>query len=280
MEKFLKVDPSTINLLMMGAVAASAPLYVFFGWLSDKVGRKPVMLAGMTLALVGFFPGYHALERAANPALAAASAATPVVVVADPADCSLQFDPVGKAAFLSSCDIAKTVLANAGVSYRNQAAAPGALAVVEIGPARIASASALHRSKADVKAVKAAVEGRLKAALKAAGYPAKADPGALNAGAMFAVLMLFVVGATALFGPLAAYLVELFPTRVRYTALSLPYNVGTGWIGGFLPFTAFAIVVATGDIYAGLWYPVVFTAISVAVMLIFLRETNGRPLDA
>ena len=279
MEKFLKVDPATINLLMMGAVAVSAPLYVLFGWLSDKVGRKPVMLAGMTLALIAFFPGFHYLEQAANPALAAASKATPVVVVADPHDCSLQFDPVGKASFVTSCDIAKSFLANAGVSYGNQAAPAGTPAVVKIGGATVASVSASGLPKAQAKVVKAGVEGRLKAALKAAGYPAKADPAHLNFWGMFAVLLVFTIGATALFGPLAAYLVEIFPTRIRYTALSLPYNVGTGWIGGFLPFTAFAIVAATGDIYAGLWYAVAFTAVSVLVMLLFLRETSGRPLD-
>jgi len=278
MEKFLKVDPATINLLMMGAVAVSAPLYVFFGWLSDRVGRKPVMLAGMTLALVAFFPGFHYLEQAANPALAAASAATPVVVVADPHDCSLQFDPVGKASFVTSCDVAKSFLANAGVSYGNQAAAAGTPAVVKVGGVTVPSASASGLPKDEAKTVRAGVEGRLKAALKAAGYPAKADPAKLDFWGMFGVLLVFTVGATALFGPLAAYLVEIFPTRIRYTALSLPYNVGTGWIGGFLPFTAFAIVAATGDIYAGLWYAVGFTAISVVVMLLFLRETSGRAL--
>ena len=279
MEKFLKVDPATINRLMMLAVAVSAPLYVFFGWLSDRVGRKPVMLAGMTLAMVAFFPGFHYLEQAANPALAAASKATPVVVVADPHDCSLQFDPVGKRSFNSSCDVAKSFLANAGVSYGNQAAPAGTPAVVNVGGATVTSTSAAGLPKAQAKAVKVGVEGKLKAALKAAGYPAKADPAKLNFWGMFSVLLVFTIGATALFGPLAAYLVEIFPTRIRYTALSLPYNVGTGWIGGFLPFTAFTIVAATGDIYAGLWYAVAFTAVSVVVMLLFLRETSGRPLE-
>ncbi|HEY2661161.1 MAG TPA: MFS transporter [Caulobacteraceae bacterium] len=280
MEKFLKIDPATINLVVMVLVVASAPLYVFFGWLSDKVGRKWVMLAGMTLALVSFFPGFRALEQAANPALAAASAATPVVVIADPADCALQFDPVGKAAFVSSCDIAKGFLANAGVSYSNQAAPAGSTALVRIGGASIASASAKGLPKAGVKVVRTAVETRFRAALKAAGYPARADPSRMNLAAMLAILMVFVVAATALFGPLAACLIELFPTRIRYTAMSLPYNIGTGWIGGFLPFTAFAIVAARGDIYSGLWYPVVFTALSVVVALVFLPETRGRPLDA
>jgi len=280
MEKFLKVDPATINLLMMAAVAASAPLYVFFGWLSDRVGRKIVMLGGMSLALMAFFPGFHALERAANPALAEASARTPVVVVADPAECSLQFDLVGKAAFVSSCDIAKSFLANAGVSYRNRAAAPGAMAQVRIGGVSVASASARGLAKAQAKAVKALVETRLKVALKAAGYPAKADPARLNAGVMLAILLVFVVASTALFGPLAACLVELFPTKIRYTAMSLPYNIGTGWVGGFLPITAFAIVAARGDIYSGLWYPAFFTLISVVAMLFFLPETRGRALNA
>ena len=280
MEKFLKVDPATINLLMMAATVASAPLYVFFGWLSDKIGRKIVMLAGMSLALIAFFPGFHALEQAANPALAVASAHTPVVVIADPADCALQFDPVGKAAFVSSCDIAKSFLANGGVSYANQAAPAGTVASVKIGDKLVVvSKSAKALPKADAKAVKAGVEAQLKAALKTAGYPAKADPARVDLKTMFAVLMVFVVAATALFGPLAACLVELFPTRVRYTAMSLPYNIGTGWIGGFLPFTAFAIVAARGDIYSGLWYPVFFTLISVVTTLFFLPETKGRPLN-
>jgi MFS family permease len=279
MEKFLKVDPAVINLLMMAAVAASAPLYVFFGWLSDRVGRKIVMLAGMSLALVAFFPGFHALERAANPALAEATARTPVAVVADPADCSLQFDLVGKAAFVSSCDIAKSFLANAGVSYTNVAAPAGAAATVRIGGATIASASARGLPKARAKAVKTVIEGRLRTELKAAGYPAKADPARVNIAAMLAILMVFVVASTALFGPLAACLVELFPTRIRYTAMSLPYNIGTGWIGGFLPITAFAIVAARGNTYSGLWYPVVFTLISVIATVFFLPETKARPLN-
>ena len=279
MEKFLKVAPATINGLMMTATAVSAIFYVVFGWLSDKVGRKPVMLAGMSLALVFYFPGFHMLERAANPALAEASARSPVVVVADPADCALQFDPVGKAAFVSSCDIVKSALANAGVSYTNQKAPAGAGAVMRVGTLTVASPSAKGLDKAQTKAVKAATEAQIKAALTAAGYPAKADPARMNLLGMFGVLFVFVIAATALFGPLAACLVELFPTRVRYTALSLPYHIGTGWVGGFVPFFAFAIVTAVGNIYAGLWYPVVFTLISVLTTIFLLPETKGRPLD-
>jgi MFS family permease len=279
MEKFLKVDAATINGVMMTATAISAVFYVVFGWLSDKVGRKPVMLGGMTLALLFYFPGFHLLERAANPALAEASAKSPVVVVADPKDCSLQFDPVGKAAFVTSCDIIKSTLANAGVSYANQKAPAGSLAVMKIGGVEIASESAKGLAKAEVKAVKSGVEARIKAALAKAGYPARADPARMNKPLMLGVLLVFVIGATALFGPLAACLVELFPTRVRYTALSLPYHIGTGWVGGFVPFFAFAIVTAVGNIYAGLWYPIAFTLISVLTTAFLLPETRGRSLD-
>lgn len=279
MEKFLKVDAATINGVMMTATAISAVFYVVFGWLSDRIGRKPVMLGGMTLALLFYFPGFHLLEKAANPALAEASAKSPVVVVADPKDCSLQFDPVGKTAFVSSCDIIKSALANAGVSYANQKAPAGFVAVMKIGGAEIASRSAKGLPKAEVKAVKTGVETRIKAALAEAGYPAKADPARMNKPLMLGVLFVFVLGATALFGPLAACLVELFPTRVRYTALSLPYHIGTGWVGGFVPFFAFAIVTAVGNIYAGLWYPIAFTLISVLTTAFLLPETRGRSLD-
>ena len=279
MEKFLKVDPATINTLMMAATAASAVGYVIFGWLSDKVGRKAVMLFGMTLMLAAYFPGFHGLAKTLNPALAEAQARTPVVVVADPADCSLQFDPVGKASFVSSCDIAKSALANAGVSYENEAGPTGAPAVVKVGAAAVASADARGLDKAQAKALKTQAEGRIKAALSQAGYPAKADPARMNLVGAFGVLLVFVVAATALFGPIAACLVELFPTRIRYTAMSLPYHIGTGWIGGFVPFTAFAIVAAVGNIYSGLWYPFAFTALSVVTCLLFLPETKDRPLD-
>ena len=280
MEKFLKVDPQVINSLMMGATVVSAVGYVVFGWLSDKLGRKPVMLFGMTLMLVAYFPGFHMLTQTLNPALAEAQARMPVTVAADPAECSVQFDPVGKAAFTSSCDIAKSALANAGVSYDNVPGAAGAAAVVRVGGAEVGSLSAAGLSKAEAKAVKTGVETRVKAALAAAGYPAKADPARMNLFGAFGVLVVFVIAATALFGPIAACLVELFPTRIRYTAMSLPYHIGTGWVGGFVPFTAFAIVAAVGNIYAGLWYPFAFTLASVLVTFFLLPETKNRPLDA
>lgn len=278
LEKFLKVDPATINTLMMAATALSAVLYVVFGALSDRVGRKVVMLFGMGLMLVAYFPGFHMLARTANPALAEAEARSPVVVSADPADCNLQFDPVGKAAFVTSCDIAKSALANAGVSYRNLRASPGSAAEVRLGSQAVVIPSASGLSPAEAKLVRQKAEASIKAALAEAGYPTKADPERMNLLGVFGVLSIFVVAATALFGPLAAALVELFPTRIRYTAMSLPYHIGTGWIGGFVPFTAFAIVAATGDIYSGLWYPFAFTALSVITCLFLLPETRGRSL--
>ena len=232
----------------------------------------------MTLALIAFFPGFQAMTMAANPALAEAQARTPVVVVADPADCSLQFDPVGRAQFVTSCDIAKTALANAGVSYQNEAGPAGSAAQVKVGEAVVTSVDGSGQTKAALAETKRQVESEIRAALVAAGYPASADPDRVNIPLLFGILMIFVVGATALYGPMAAALVELFPTRVRYTAMSLPYHIGTGWVGGFVPFSAFAIVTATGNIYSGLWYPVIFTAISVVVCL-FLPETKGKPLD-
>ena len=279
MERVLKVEVATVDMIMLALTVVSAFLYVFFGWLSDKVGRKPVMLFGMILALVAFFPGFQALTRAANPALAEAQASAPVTVIADPATCALQFDPVGKTAFASSCDIAKTVLSNAGVSYVNVAAAPGSVATVRIGETAIASVEGEGLSPDGLKTAKAGVDTRIKAALTAAGYPDRADPDRIDLPMIFAILMVFIVAATALYGPQAAALVELFPTRVRYTAMSLPYHVGTGWVGGLLPAASFALVAWSGNIYFGLWYAVAFTALAAVVALLFLPETRGRDLE-
>ena len=279
MEKFLKVEPATINALMMGAAAISAVGYVVFGWLSDKVGRKPVMLFGMAVMLIAYFPAFHLLTTTLNPGLAEAQARTPVTVIADPADCALQFDPIGKASFTSSCDIAKSALANAGVSYINEPAGPGQPAMVRVGMATIPSLDARGLPKDVAKAIRASVEGKIKEGLARAGYPAKADPRRMNLPGAFAVLLVFVVAATALYGPIAACLVELFPTRIRYTGMSLPYNIGTGWVGGFVPFVSFAMVVAKGDVYFGLWYPVLATVLSFVVTLLFLPETRGRDLN-
>jgi hypothetical protein len=279
LERFMKIDPLTGTGLLAAVTALSAPLYILFAGLSDKVGRKWVMWFGMCLALVAFFPGFHALARFANPALVDAQARTPVVVLADPARCSLQFDITGKARFATSCDIAKSVLANAGVSYSNEAAPAGTLARVKIGTLSADSVEGETLAPPALKVATAQVKARLGQALRQAGYPARADPARVNFWGLFGVMMIFVVAATALFGPIATTLVELFPMRIRYTAMSLPYHVGTGWVGGFVPVTAFAIVTATGNIYAGLWYPIVFTAISVVTLPFLLPEVRGRPIS-
>ena len=261
---------------MLALVIVSAPLYLFFGWLSDRIGRKPVMLAGMLLTIALLFPGFHLITRFANPALFNASASAPVTVTADPADCSFQFDPVGKAEFRSACDIAKTVLTNGGIPYLNIAAAPGAAVTVQIGVTVVPSIDGRTLDPAALKAAKAKVADDLKVAIAAAGYPDHAD--AADMVGVFIVMLAFVLGACALYGPQPACLVEYFPIRVRYTALSLPYHIGTGWVGGFLPATSYAMVAATGDIYFGLWYPVVMTTIAAFTTIFFLPETLGRDL--
>ncbi|MCU0757772.1 MAG: MFS transporter [Steroidobacteraceae bacterium] len=278
-ERIVKVAPGTVNGLMIALVAASAPLYLFFGWLSDRIGRKPVMLAGMIVMALAIFPGFQAVTRAANPALVEAAERAPVSVVADPAECALQFDPIGKSQFRSSCDLAKTVLANGGIPYVNVAAPPGTLAEVRIGAAVVRSADGRGLDAAALAALKGDVGARVRAALADAGYPPSADPARADITTVFAWLMVLVLGATALYGPQAACLVELFPTRIRYTALSLPYHIGTGWVGGFLPATAYAMTVATGDIYYGLWYPTVAIVVSIVVTALFLPETRHRALD-
>jgi MFS family permease len=279
MERTLKAAPTTVNTVMLVAVAASVPLYIFFGWLSDRIGRKTVMMAGMGLFLVATFPGFHMLTQMTNPALAEASRTSQVRVVADPADCSFQFDPVGKTQFISSCDIAKSSLAAAGVSYTNESAPAGTAAHIMIGDARVDSVNGAGLDAKALTELKAGFTATLKGALTAAGYPASAAPEAISTGKLIAVLLVFVTAACALYGPQAAALVELFPTRIRYTAMSLPYHIGTGWVGGFLPTTAFAIVAATGDIYAGLWYPFIFTLIAFVTAFFFLPETKDRSLE-
>ncbi|ARS26461.1 MFS transporter [Sphingomonas sp. KC8] len=279
-EKSLQVAPATVNIVVMAMTLVSAPFYVLFGWLSDKIGRKPVMLGGMVLGLVAFFPAFHALASFTNPALVEARAQTPVVVAADPATCSLQFDPVGATKFSSACDIAKSVLASSGIPYRSTDLPSGSATEVRIGGDMITPADGTGLSATELKSLKAEQTKAINIALESAGYPMKADPARMNYAGIAAILFLLVIAATALYGPMAAMLVELFPARVRYTAMSLPYHVGTGWVGGFLPVTAFAIVAMTGDLYAGLWYPVIFTAISVLTTFFLMPETKGRSLDA
>lgn len=279
LEHVLKVQPSTVNLLMTVAVAASGVLYLFFGWLSDLVGRKPIMLLGIALSALTVIPLFHALTAAANPALAQAQQQAPVTVVADPDTCSLQFDPVGKAAFTTSCDIAKNALASAGINYANMGAAPGTLAAVRVGDTAVASVEGTGLARAALAAAKAGFESKLKAALAAAGYPQRADPASVDTRRVVGILLLLMTFAAMLYGPMAAALVELFPTRIRYSALSLPYHLGIGWFGGFLPATAFAMVAASGNIYFGLWYPVAISILGVLVTLFYFPETGKRDIE-
>jgi hypothetical protein len=256
----------------------SAPLYILFSWWSDKIGRKPVIVGGMALALILYFPGSHWIAQAVNPALVAAQRTTPVTVATDPATCSSQFDPFGTAKFTSGCDIARSALIGGGISYSTTGSADRQTHVL-VGAADVPVTGGEGLSAADLKALKASTADTIGSALQSAGYPKGADPAHMNLPVLLAVLLLFVVAATALYGPQAATLVELFPTRVRYTAMSIPYHLGIGWVGGFLPVTSFAIVAMTGNIYSGLWYSVIFTGISVVIALLFLPETRGRPID-
>ena len=278
LEKSLGLPAATKDILLIAMTVVSAPLYVYFGWLSDRVGRKPVMLGGMLLALALYFPGSHLIASSVNPALVEAQRASPVVVVTDPASCTVQFDPTGTRRFESACDIAKSLLVARGISY-NEAASPDGSTAIRVGSGSLVIPGGETLDDPGLKALKTATGEQLKAQLVAAGYPATADPKAVHFPTLLAVLFLFVVAATALYGPQAAALVEMFPTRIRYTAMSLPYHVGTGWVGGFLPVTSFAIVAITGDIYAGLWYAVGFTALSAVVTILFLKETRGKPLE-
>lgn len=278
LEKSLGLPGATKDVLLIAMTLASAPLYVFFGWLSDRIGRKPVMLGGMLLALALYFPASHWIARAANPALVAAQERTPVTVETDPATCSAQFDPAGTAKFTSACDLAKGALITRGISYSTRPSDDGLTRVIAGGQSLdIASGDGLDA--AALKDLKAKTATAIGDTLVAAGYPKAADPAQANLPLLGAILLLFVIAATALYGPQAAALVEMFPTRVRYTAMSLPYHVGTGWVGGFLPVTSFAIVAATGNIYSGLWYAVVFTAISVVVTIALVKETAGKKLN-
>ena len=280
LEKVLIVDGATANILIAVALAIGTPFFIVFGWLSDRIGRKPIILTGCALAAVSYFPAFHALTEAANPALARAQAAAPVSVIANDADCSVQFDPIGKNSFdAKSCDIAKSFLAKGGVAYTKVEAGPGTVAQIIVGTDSFTAPDPAKVRGDARKAAITAFQAVVKAALVAAGYPAKADPAAINTPAVIAILTYLVLLVTMVYGPIAALLVELFPTRIRYTAMSLPYHIGNGWFGGFLPTTAFAMVAATGDIYYGLWYPIVICALTVVVGLVFLPETFRRNID-
>ncbi|MCE2828834.1 MAG: MFS transporter [Sphingomonadales bacterium] len=281
LEKMLMVDGATTNILIAIALAIGTPFFVFFGWLSDKIGRKPIILAGCALAAFTYFPAFHALTEAANPALAKAQTTAPVSVVVNDNECSVQFDPVGRNKFDSkSCDIAKSFLAKGGISYSKVEAPAGTVAQIRIGNTVLIAPDPAKVNGDERKAAIAKFQDEARAALAKAGYPSKANPDEINTPVVIAILTYLVLLVTAVYGPIAALLVELFPTRIRYTAMSLPYHIGNGWFGGFLPTTAFAMVAATGDIYYGLWYPIIVAGATVVIGLMFLPETFRRNIDS
>ncbi|MGD9833092.1 MAG: MFS transporter [Piscinibacter sp.] len=276
----LKVDGRTAHVLMAAALLLGAPFFVAFGSLSDRIGRKPVILAGCLIAALAYFPLFKALTEAANPDLAAAQAKTQVVVVADPDDCSLQFNPIGTAKFTSDCDLARQALAARSVNYVNEASAPGTPAAIRIGPLTIDSPVTAGLPPGEARWREAEFRKAVAQALDAAGFPVTADPAKMNRPLIVGILLVLVILVAMVYGPIAAMLVEMFPTRIRYTATSLPYHVGNGWFGGLLPAIAFAIVAQTGNVYSGLWYPIVIAAASFAIGTLFLRETRGTDLSA
>ncbi|MEN9393750.1 MAG: hypothetical protein RLZZ104_2093 [Pseudomonadota bacterium] len=281
LEKMLMVDGATTNILIAIALAIGTPFFVFFGWLSDKIGRKPIILVGCALAALTYFPAFHALTEAANPALAKAQTTAPVSVVVNDNECSVQFDPVGRNKFDStSCDIAKSFLAKGGISYSKVEAPAGTVAQIRIGNTVLIAPDPAKVKGDERKAAIAKFQDDARAALAKAGYPSKANPDEINTPVVIAILTYLVLLVTAVYGPIAALLVELFPTRIRYTAMSLPYHIGNGWFGGFLPTTAFAMVAATGDIYYGLWYPIIVAGATVVIGLLFLPETFRRNIDS
>ncbi len=263
MTQMLKMDPTQANTLLIISVVIGAPFFVLFGWLSDKVGRKPIIMLGLLLATVCYFPLFKALSHYANPQVDAASRLSPIVVMADPASCTFQFDPVGKARFDSPCDKVKTFLVKQGLPYHSQSTAPGSTVTISVGEQKISGFD----------------EAAMRAAISQADYPAKADAGSVNEPMVVLLIVLLILIATMTYGPLAAVMVELFPTRIRYTSMSLPYHIGNGWFGGFLPTVSFALVVYTGDIFYGLWYPVLVTGISLVVGLFCLKETRDVDID-
>ena len=279
LEKTLKVDGATVNIMIAIALALATPFFIVFGWLSDKIGRKPIIMTGCALAAMTYFPLFNALTQAANPALYQAQATAPVSIVANQDECSFQFDPIGKNKFdARSCDVAKAYLAKASVSYENIEAPAGTIASIRIGN-QVMSGVDVNAVSGDArKAAITAFQDRTKAALTAVGYPSKADPAQVNKPLVIGILVLLVLYVTMVYGPIAALLVELFPTRIRYTSMSLPYHIGNGWLGGFLPTTAFAMVAATGNIYYGLWYPVTVAVVTLVAGLLFLPETFKRKL--
>ncbi|MEY3446324.1 MAG: hypothetical protein RIR45_1079 [Pseudomonadota bacterium] len=276
----LKVDGATANIMVAISLIIGTPFFIVFGAWSDKIGRKPIIMAGCLLAVLTYFPVFTALTKAANPDLAAAQAANKVVVTASPDECSFQFNPTGTVKFTSSCDIAKQALASASVSYDNIVAASGTPATITIGTTVINSYSSKGLPAAEAKAKSDEFKKALGDALKTAGYPAKADMTKFDKVTVVAILTYLVILVTMVYGPIAAMLVEMFPTRIRYTSMSLPYHIGNGWFGGLLPTTAFAIVAQTGNMYNGLWYPIIIAGMTFVIGMIFVKETKDVDIYA
>ena len=276
----LKVDGATANIFVAVSLLIGTPFFIVFGSLSDKIGRKPIILAGCLLAALTYFPVFGALTKAANPALAEAQAKNKVVITADPAECSFQFNPTGTSKFTSSCDIAKQVLAGASVSYENAVAPAGTVASIKIGETAIPSYTSKGLSADEAKKKDAEFKKLVADDLKAAGYPTKADPARIDKVMVTIILTYLVLLVTMVYGPIAAMLVEMFPTRIRYTSMSLPYHIGNGWFGGLLPTTAFAIVAQTGNMYNGLWYPIIIAGATVVIGGLFIKETKDVDIYA
>ena len=276
----LKVDGATANIMVAISLIIGTPFFVIFGTLSDKIGRKPLIMLGCLLAVLTYFPVFEALTKAANPDLYAAQQKNKVVVSSDANECSFQFNPTGTVKFTSSCDIAKQVLASSSVSYENVAGPAGAPATIKIGETEIASYSAKGLPADEAKAKSAEFRKAVAEALKAAGYPAKADMAKFDKVTVVVILTYLVILVTMVYGPIAAMLVELFPTRIRYTSMSLPYHIGNGWFGGLMPTTAFAIVAQTGNMYNGLWYPIIIAGMTFVIGMIFVRETKDVDIYA
>ncbi|ABS27536.1 MFS transporter [Anaeromyxobacter sp. Fw109-5] len=275
----LKLDPQIANMLVAGSLILATPFFIVFGSLSDRIGRKKIIMAGCLIAALTYFPIFKALTKYANPAIFAAQASNPVTVVANEADCSFQFDPIGKRKFTSSCDLAKSWLARKAIPYGNEAAPAGAVASVKIGQTVIASFPGNQLPADEFKAKMAEFDKVMGEAVKAAGYPAKADMSQVNYPMVVLLLFILALYVTMVYAPMAAWLVEMFPARIRYTSMSLPYHIGNGWFGGFLPTIAFAMVAATGDIYYGLWYPIVIAVMTFVIGSLFMPETHKRNLE-
>jgi MFS family permease len=281
----LKVDPKTANLLIAASLVIGTPFFVVFGSLSDKIGRKIIIMSGLLLAVITYIPNtpvsvFNALTHFANPALEKAMATAPATITVDPAQCTFQFNPTGTAKFTSSCDIAKQVMASNSASYSTIPAPAGTNAVVKIGDIEIPGYSPVGMDPAEAKAKDAEFKKAIREALTKEGYPAKADPAQINYVAVLLLLVYLVILVTMVYGPIAAMLVEMFPTRIRYTSMSLPYHIGNGWFGGLLPTISFALVAQNGNIYYGLWYPIIIAAMTLVIGTLFVRETKDVDIYA